>query len=66
MTIGNLYIIADLADILRDHRLYIYMYRVNKKKVGLAAFWPILVFFFQPVATNIIENFTIYDFFLLF
>ena len=34
------------------------------KKVWLAAFWPILVFFFQSVmAINIIENFTIFDFF---
>ena len=43
--------------------IYIYIYRV-KKKVGLAAFWPILVIFFQPVmATNIIENFTIFEIF---
>ena len=42
----------------------IYIYRVNKKKVLLAAFWPILVIFFQPVmATNIIENFNIFEIF---
>ena len=38
-----------------------------KKKPGLAAFWLILVFFFQPVmSTNIIENFTIFEIFCLF
>ena len=34
------------------------IYRVNKNKLGLAAFWPILVFFFRNVmAANIIEHF---------
>ena len=36
------------------------------KKTGLAAFWSILVAFFQNVmAANIIENFNIFEIFLL-
>ena len=36
--------------------IYIYTYRVNKKR-GLAAFWPILVIFFQnDMAANIIKK----------
>ena len=42
-----------------------YIYRVNKKKLGIVAYWPILVIFlFQNVmAANIIENFKNFEIF---
>ena len=47
--------------------MYIYIYRVNQKKLGLVAFWPILVIFFfitswLPILLKILEILKFFDF----